>query len=278
MANSFTFERNISIYPGEDYNGKPIKKLVFTGHDIENVPAELFKLKISASKKPELAGSVMTRYVSWKLNAQLPWSSKLPNTINMQTPVDVVKNELVNVFRQYPEAVFSVSIKMPGQFGNIETPQGTYSIFDFKVDPIAGNVGYYLVKDTPVTVTLTLAENKGNDYFRVALATTKSPDEIFRRSGHAKVWGAEETTVSSFGATSSFDAPTPTGGFAGVATPTFDSPVADFGAQSFGAPAQSFGAPAQGFGAPAQSFGAPAQGFDAQGFSAPGFQNPNNGQ
>ena len=265
MANSFTFERNISIYPGEDYNGKPIKKLVFTGHDIENVPAELFKLKISASKKP-------------KLNAQLPWSSKLPNTINMQTPVDVVKNELVNVFRQYPEAVFSVSIKMPGQFGNIETPQGTYSIFDFKVDPIAGNVGYYLVKDTPVTVTLTLAENKGNDYFRVALATTKSPDEIFRRSGHAKVWGAEETTASSFGATSSFDAPAPTGGFAGVVTPTFDSPVADFGAQSFGAPAQSFGAPTQGFGAPAQSFGAPAQGFDAQGFSAPGFQNPNNGQ
>lgn len=263
MANSFTFERNISIYPGEDYNGKPIKKLVFTGHDIENVPAELFKLKISASKKPELAGSVMTRYVSWKLNAQLPWSSKLPNTITMQTPVDVVKNELVNVFRQYPEAVFSVSIKMPGQFGNIETPQGTYSIFDFKVDPIAGNVGYYLVKDTPVTVTLTLAENKGNNYFRVALATTKSPDEIFRRSGHAKVWGAEETTVSSFGATS-FDAPAPAGGFAGVATPTFDSPVADFGAQSFGAPAQ--------------SFGAPAQGFDAQGFGAPGFQNPNNGQ
>ena len=284
MTNSITFERPISIYSGTGYNGEPIKRLNFTGSDIENVPAGVFTLKVSRSKNPELAGQVILQYMSYQLAENGPWSSRLPQPVTMATPCEQVKAMIVELFRQYPTARFSVNIKIPGEFSNIETPQGMYSIYDFKKNPVDGNVGYYLAHNTPARVTLVRANNKGNDYFRVSLATDLSPNEIFKRGGHGKVWGEEEgvgTTVQSFG-TPTFD------------TPTFDSPVADFNqgqAPAFGQPqtpafgqgqapafgqAPTFGQPqAPAFGAQGQAFGQP---FEApnNGFGTSGFGNQNN--
>ena len=188
---TITFTKPVSIYPSQDLNGNPIKRLVVSGKmsELGDLPAELFGLKISQSKKAELAGKTLLKYISYKLNDQTPWSSRVPETLTVATPVEDVKTALVSAFASQPDAKFQLTIKLPGKFANIDTAQGRFTLFDFTEYPTDGNPGYFLKAGTEVTVDLTPSTHNGNEYMRVRLSTDKNADDIFARGGRGQVWG-----------------------------------------------------------------------------------------
>lgn len=191
---AITITKPISIYPSQDLNGQPTKRLVIAGglEDLASFPDELFAVKISQSKKPDLAGKTLLKYISYKLNEQAPWASRVPESITIATPTSSIKQALLEAFKSQPDAKFQLTIKLPGKFANLDTPQGRYTLFDFTQFPSDGNPGYFLKPGTVVEVTLTPATHNGNDYFRVALKSELGPDEIFSRGGRGKLWGDDD--------------------------------------------------------------------------------------
>ena len=200
----------ISVFQGHNMNGDPSRRVFIHVKDLSTVPDELFAVKISQSKKPELAGRAVFKYFSYKPNDEAPFSSLAPANTTLQTPVAELKALALGNLAKLPDAVFSLAINMNGRFGNIKTPKGTYLLFDDERFPQSeGKPGYYLKGETEATVTLTQAAGQHCSYYRVQLETEQSPDEIFVKSGQSRVWGAEDdVAVSQTPTDASAQAPT----------------------------------------------------------------------
>ena len=199
MTESIIFaDKPISIFQSAGMNGKPSRQLFIDIADLASVPEELFALKVSQSKNPELAGKPVFKYLSHKISAETPFSPLAPSTVTMATPLADIKALVVSKLGALPDAKFSFSINLNGSFTNIKAGNGTtYTIFDDKeFAATEGKPGYYLKGGTVATVELTLAQSNYDPYYRVSLETKSSPNEIFVHSGKSKVWGADDATDS----------------------------------------------------------------------------------
>ena len=192
MTKTFSVTKPISIFPATKTNGQPTRRLVISVQpsELSEMPAELFAVKISQSPKPERAGKLVFKYFSFKPSDSTPWSDMASTNFNIATPVEEIKQAVVNALGT-SNAKVQFTVNMPGQFANIETSDGHYSIYDFN-ESADGNLGYYFKGGTVVTVTFTEATHNGNPYYRLSLnAETLAPDEIFARSGKGKRFGEE---------------------------------------------------------------------------------------
>jgi len=194
MSNTFTVTQPISIFPATKVDGSPTRRLVVSvkPEELGNIPADLFGVKISQSKKADRAGKLVFKYFAFKVSDATPWTDTAPSNFNIATPVEEIKQAVVAAIGQTAGAKVQFTINMPGKFANIETSDGRYSLYDFNESP-DGNLGYYLKGGTVVTVTFTPAEHQGNQYFRLKLdANGQSPEDIFSRGGRGKIFGQDD--------------------------------------------------------------------------------------
>ena len=203
MTEPIKFENvEISVFQGKGMNGGPSRRLFTTIEDINTIPAELFAIKISQSKKPELSGKPVFKYFSYRTKEDQPFSIKAPESFNLSTPVEDIKDQAVKTFSAMkaadPKGVsFSVVVNLNGSFTNIDTPEGSYTVFDDKQFPdTEGRPGYYIKRGTKANVELEQATSQYGKYYRVSLSSNEGPDAIFQRAGHSKVWGQEDDGAS----------------------------------------------------------------------------------
>ena len=219
MAEIKLVNKEISIFTGTDMNGDGVSRRLFvTVTDLNEIPEELFAVKISQSKKPEKAGRVVFKHLLFKQPGDTqPWQDLAPNGVTLGTPVAEIKQTLVNfVAEKNLQLEFELAINLNGKFANITTPEGRFTLFDDAQFPeTKGNPGYYLKRGTVADVTLTeRPSNYGGVFYQVTLSTASTPDEIFVRGGRAQVWGQENAVA----APTSFEAP--------VAPTSFEAPTA----------------------------------------------------
>lgn len=190
----FSLTRPIYIYKTTTYSGDGGRKLVMNAEpkELADFPAALFKLKVSQSKNPEKAGKIIFKYFRYKGSESTPWSDMAPTNFTMDTPFETIKEQVVSSMGTNPNIKTQFDIKMPGNFANIDTSDGIYTIFDYNVNP-EGDLGYYFIGGTTVTVTFTPSTHRENFYYRLHLAATdKRPEEIFRKSGKGRIFGEED--------------------------------------------------------------------------------------
>lgn len=188
-------EAPISVFQSTNMNGKPSRRVLIRVKDLGAIPDELFAVKISQSKKPELTGHPIFRYFSFKVSEDTPFSPLAPTSATLQTPTAELKAQVVENLGKMAGAIFHIAINMNGRFGNIRTPEGIYTLFDDQQFPQSeGKPGYYLKSNTKATVTLTKSISHYGPYYRVVLETTAMPNDIFVKSGRSKVWGAEDVS------------------------------------------------------------------------------------
>lgn len=194
--------KEISIFTTDGLNGGKSRRLFITIDDITQVPAELFAVKISQSQKPEKAGRVVFTYLSFKhVGDEHPWQDFAPKDVTTATPVEEIKAKLVNfVTTNNLVLQYQVAVNLNGKFANISTPEGRFTLFDDdQFSATDGNPGYYLKRGTVADITLKEAMSKYNKtYFQVSLSTNLAPNDIFQKSGRAKVWGQDEDESESF--------------------------------------------------------------------------------
>lgn len=171
---------------------KPSWRLNIKVKDLASIPDAMFATKMSQSQNPELAGKVLFKYFSFKINENTPWSTHTPQNTDLNTPPSELKQLVMDRLGNMEGVEMSLTINLPGNFCNIETPLGKFTIFDKKEFPQTdGGPGYYVKSESPATVKLTEATHLGNKYYQVDLSTDLSPDELFVEAGRAKVWGQD---------------------------------------------------------------------------------------
>lgn len=198
MTDTIKFSKApISIYKSTDMNGQISRRLFITIEDLNTIPEELFKVKISQSQNPALAGKAVFKYFSYKINEESAFSPLAPDGTTTATPLGELKAAVVAKLGAIPGAKFSVAINMNGRFGNITTSDGEYTVFDN--EQFAANEGnppkYYLKSGVIADVTLTEATSKYGPYYRINLATDASPDDIFQKTSRAKVYGQDSDDI-----------------------------------------------------------------------------------
>lgn len=186
----------ISIYKSTGMSGQISRRLFITIEDLNTIPEELFKVKVSQSQSPSLAGKAVFKYFSYKINEESAFSPLAPEGTTTATPLGELKAAVVAKLGAIPGAKFSIAINMNGRFGNISTSEGVYTVFDneqFAANE--GNPPYYLKAGVRADVTLTDATSKYGPYYRIDLSTGASPDDIFQTSSRAKVYGQDSDDV-----------------------------------------------------------------------------------
>lgn len=164
--------------------------------DVSAIPDDLFATKVSQSQNPDLAGKVVFKYFSFKANDNTPFSIHTPEGTTVTTPPAELKQLVMDRLGKIDGVEMSLAINLPGNFCNIETPQGMFTVFDKKEFPQTdGKPGYYIKSESPVTVKLTEATHLGNKYYQVRLSTDLSPDELFVKAGRGQIWGQDNSGV-----------------------------------------------------------------------------------
>lgn len=196
MTKQFTITKPISIYPGTKLDGSPTRRLVVSVQpsELADMPAELFAVKISQSKNPQKMGKLVFKYFAYKVNDAIPWSDQTSSSFTVATPLEDIKQSIITALANQANAKVQFTVNMPGNFANIETSDGRYSLYDFNESP-DGNLGYYLKGGSVVNVTFIPSEHQGNAYFRLRLdAANMSPEDLFVRGGKGKIFGRDEVS------------------------------------------------------------------------------------
>lgn len=175
-----------------DHDGSLTYTLFCTVDSVEDIPDILFDVKISQSRKPELAGKTLFRHIVYKADEDSAWLSFAPAGVTVSTPREEIKQEMVKLFEKRKPFQVSLSLRMYGKWGDIETPDGPYALYDEERYP--DGMPYYLVPGTKCDVTVTEASNHGNSYFQTKIKTDSMPDDIFklRGKGALKYFGDDE--------------------------------------------------------------------------------------
>lgn len=187
----------ISIYKSTGMNGQISRRLFIAIEDLNTIPEELFKVKVSQSQNPALAGKPVFKYFSYKINEESAFSPLAPDGTTTATPLGELKAAVLAKLGAIPGAKFSVAINMNGRFGNISTTEGVFTVFDneqFVANE--GNPPYFLKSGVTADVTLTEATSQYGPYYRIDLSTDASPDDIFQTASRAKVYGQDSDGVA----------------------------------------------------------------------------------
>lgn len=198
MSEPIKFENvPLSVYQQQGLNGGPSRRVFIEVTDLATIPEELFAIKMSQSKNPELAGKPMFKYFGYKVNENTPFSALAPTGTTLATPVSENKQNVIGKLGQLPDAKFSLAINLNGTFANIKAGDGVlYTIFDDKeFAQTDGKPGYYIKKGAVGTVELEMATSQFGPYYQVHLSTDLNPDDLFVRAGKSKVWGGAADTT-----------------------------------------------------------------------------------
>ncbi len=191
------YEGTIQIMRGTGYQGKGVSRTLFLSPKLEDIPEQLFALKVSQSTNPAKAGKLTFRYFSFRFDKDAKFENLAPSEVTMETPLADVKNLVVSKMGNIPNAEISINVTLHGKFTNITCADGVFSIYDeekFKSpDPTkSGNAPYYVKSDSIIRVHLKGAESQGNEYIQTTLSTTSVSDDIFAKSQAGKVWGEDD--------------------------------------------------------------------------------------
>ena len=89
---TWTYNGPISIFKGTGYKGKGVSRTMFlTPERIEDIPAELFAVKLSQSTNPALAGKAVFRFFGFKFGEATKFETVAPASITMATPLEEIK-------------------------------------------------------------------------------------------------------------------------------------------------------------------------------------------
>ncbi len=204
------YDGNVGFARGTGYQGKGISRTMFLRPNVEDIPENLFAIKISKSTNPQKTGKPVFRFLSYRLTEDAPKPIDLvPSGIDMSTPLADIKNAFVTKIKQTPGASVSLNIGLKGKFTNIDCADGTIKLYDedepeFKTDDpnTTGNAPYYIKSDAEIHVTLKGAMSKqGNAYIQSSLSTTSTSNEILAKPQRGAIWNPDDTAATPAGET-----------------------------------------------------------------------------
>ena len=196
---SWTYTGPISYMKSKGYlNGSPSRTL-FLSPKLEDIPEQLFALKISKSTNPAKAGKPVFRFLSFRFDKNAKFENTAPKEFTMETDLSQVKATIISKLGQIPSVEISLNINMPGHFGNITCADGTFALFDDEADELAnvdpmkkGETPYYVNRTAEMQVKLTGAMSiQGNEYLRTEISTTAMAADVFTKPVRGKLWGVE---------------------------------------------------------------------------------------
>lgn len=210
------YEGPIKIMRGKGYQGKGVSRTMFLTPKLEDIPVELFALKISQSTNPAKTGKPTFRYFNFRFDPNAKYEDMAPTGIDLTTPLEEIKATVITKFGNIPNAEISVNVHLAGKFTNVTCADGVFAIYDEdkfpNADPDrAGNAPYYLKSDAIMNVALKGAVSQGNEYLQSTISTTAISNDVFQKSQTGKVWGEEEGVSAGTPTTPAAGAPTPTG-------------------------------------------------------------------
>lgn len=183
---------------GQGYQGKGISRTMFLNPKLEEIPEQLFAVKVSQSKDPAKAGKLVFKYFSFRFDENEKYSDMAPSGVSLDTELSEVKNLVVSKLGNIPQTQISLNIKLKGTFTNIACADGVYAIYDESkfqnADPNKnGRAPYYIKSDAVIHVKLKGADSpQGNEYIQTTLSTTATSNDIFQKIETGKIWGEDD--------------------------------------------------------------------------------------
>lgn len=208
----YTYEGPISIFKGRGYQGGVSRTMFLTPtiDQLENMPEELFVVKISQSQNPDRAGKALFRFFTFRTSSDEKYSDLVPKGVTQTTPLAEIKEKVIKTLKQIDGAEVSITVPLHGTFTTVDLADGRFDIYNeakFPSDDIKtlGEPPYYIKPDATMAVTLKGAENLGNEYFQSRISSPLSADDVFQKKAAGKIWGEEDSTGASEPATSDGD-------------------------------------------------------------------------
>lgn len=197
------YDGTVGFTRGTGYKGAGISRTMFLHPKVEDIPEQLFAVKVSQSTNPQKNGKLVFKYLSFRLNAEQSPSDLVPSGIEMTTPLDQVKATFISKLASLPDASVSLNIGLKGEFTLITCADDTFKLYDekelsFKTDDpnTTGNAPYYIKSDAQIHVKLKGAMSKqGNAYIQSQLSTTSTSSEIFATPQRGAIWSPDGATA-----------------------------------------------------------------------------------
>lgn len=192
----WTYEGPVSIIRGTGYQGKGVSRTLFLNQPkLEEIPEQLFAVKVSQSTNPAKAGKPVFRFFSFRFDPQSKFENMAPQGITLETPLSEIKAIVIGKFANIPNAEVSLNVNLKGRFTNVQCADQLIAIYDeanpdFQSDDPAksGDAPYYIKSDAIIQVKLKGAMSQGNEYLQSTLSTTATADETFQARQVGQVW------------------------------------------------------------------------------------------
>lgn len=194
-------DSTISMAFGTGYQGKGISRTLFLSPKLEEIPENLFAVKLSQSTNAAKAGKIVFKWFSFRFQTDAKFENLAPTGITLETPLADVKNMVVSKLANIPNAEISLSIPLHGRFTNIQCSDDLWALYDEEKFPNAdpnkhGRAPYYVKSDALIHVKLKGAVSVQNEYMQVTLSTTATSKDIFQAVQQGKVWSPDGTGAS----------------------------------------------------------------------------------
>lgn len=193
------YDGTVGFTRGQGYKGVGISRTMFLHPKLEDIPEQLFAVKISQSPNAQKAGRPVFKYLSYRMTPEQTPIDLVPNDIDKTTPLSEIKARFVSEMSTCPGSSVSLNIGLKGKFTSIDCADGTFKLYDeeepeFKTnDPnTTGNAPYYIKSDAEIHVELKGAMSKqGNPYIQTSLSTTSTSSEIFATPQRGTIWSPD---------------------------------------------------------------------------------------
>lgn len=198
------YEGTVGFARGQGYKGAGISRTIFLHPNINDIPEQLFAVKVSQSTNPQKAGKYVFKYLSYRMTKDQNPSDLAPSGVDLTTELSAVKAMVVNYMATLPDASVSLNISLKGKFTSIACADNTYKLYDedepdFKTDDpnTTGNAPYYIKGEAKVHVKLKGAMSKqGNEYIQTTLSTTSTGNEILAAPQRGAIWNPDGNTAA----------------------------------------------------------------------------------
>lgn len=206
LANfEWTYEGPISIIRGTGYQGKGVSRTLFLNQPkLEEIPEQLFAVKLSQSTNPAKAGKVVFRFFSFRFDPNQKFENMAPTGVGMDTPLSEIKAMIISKLGNIPQAEASINVNLKGRFTNVQCSDGLFAIYDetkpeFQSDDPSksGDAPYYIKSEAVIQVKLKGAMSQGNEYLQSTLSTPATAAETFQNRQVGSVWSPDGSTPAS---------------------------------------------------------------------------------
>lgn len=193
------YDGTVGFSRGQGYKGVGISRTLFLHPKVEDIPEQLFAVKVSQSTNQQKTGKMVFKYLSYRFADDQAPSDLVPTGIDLTTPLAEVKATFISKLSTVPGASVSLNIGLKGKFTNINCADGNFKLYDedepdFKTDDpnTSGNAPYYIKSDAIVHVKLKGAMSKqGNAYIQTTLSSTATSNEIFAQPQKGAIWNPD---------------------------------------------------------------------------------------